>query len=1039
MLLSDVSVKRPVFATVVSLLLVTFGIICYTRLPLREYPDIDVPVITIRTDYTGAAANVVETKITQLIEDRVSGIEGLKTIESSSEDGRSSVSLEFNIERDIDSAANDVRDKISRIAGNLPEEADAPEISKKTSGGMADLIFGLFHPTMSQMELTDYADRYLVDRFSVVDGVADVRIYGEKRYAMRVWVDRKALAARGLTAEDIENALNSENVELPAGRLESLDREFTMRVKRGYATPDDFRKLVIHRGDDGYLVRLGDVARIEVAPETLRDRFLADGKNAIGLGVSRQSTANTLAMIRGAKKIADELRPNLPKGMELVILRDNSVFIEAAVHEVVMSLIVAALLVVFIIFLFLGSARAALIPAITVPISLVSSFIVLYAMGYSVNLLTLLALVLAIGLVVDDSIVVLENIHRRIEEGEPALLAAYRGAREVGFAVIATTLVLVAVFVPICLMEGDTGKLFTEFAVAMAGSVVFSSLVALTLSPMLCSRILKPREAEGFLAKFDEAVFQRVESWYDRILHRCIRHPLICLSSLVILSGMVWILMGRIQGEFEPQEDRAVLFVKMTAPEGTGFAATRKYMETVSEKMNKLMETKESRHVLAIVPGNRNKQGAVNSGIGVMTLELWDKRKRSADALMQQMYGEVSQIPGVRAVAFQPGGLSSSFGQPIQFVIGGPTYEELVKWRDVILQKTASYPGLVGVDADYKETTPQIRVAIDRDRGAELGVTSKTIGRTLETMLGSRQVTTYIDNGQEYDVIMQGNEDERRTPTDMRNIYVRSTRSSDLIPLSNLVHLEEQADASTLNRYNRVRAITISGSIAPGYSMSNCLDFLEKAVRDNLPSSATISYKGMSQKFKEAGGAIVFVFILALVITYLVLSAQFESFVSPFVIMLTVPMGLLGAAVGMLLMDVKLNIYSQIGLVMLIGLAAKNAILIVEFANQLRDRGVEFTEAVFQASRLRLRPIMMTGLSTAIGAVPLLFASGAGAMSRISLGAVIFFGATAACVLTMFVVPFGYYYLSRSQKSPKSTEHKLTELEQAIADELTEA
>jgi len=1029
--LSDLCIKRPVFATVISLILVTFGLIAYTRLPLREYPDIDSPIITVNTSYVGASASVVETKITQIIEGSVSGIQGLKTIESSSEDGRSSISLEFEAKRDIDEAANDVRDKVSRVTGDLPDEADAPEISKRSAGNMPELIIGLIHPSMTQLELTDYADRYIVDRFSVVDGVAQAQIFGEKRYSMRIWLSRKALAAHDLTVQDVEDALNVENVELPAGRLESRDREFTLRVKRGYRIPDDFRRLVIHRGANGYLVRLGDVAEVEIAAQTLRDSFTADGKNMVGIAVTRQSTANTLAMINGVKAVMKGMQSNLPKGMELIVLKDSSVFVEAAVREVLISLGLAVVLVVGIIFLFLGDVRAAAVPAVTVPISLIAASIVLYVLGFSVNLLTLLALVLAIGLVVDDSIVVLENIHRHIEEGEPPLLAAFHGAREVGFAVIATTLVLVAVFVPISLLEGDMGKLFTEFAYAMTGAVCFSTLVALTLSPVLCANILKPQGVKGLLSRIVDAVFSRAINLYDRMLRRTLRYPFICLFVLILFCGSVWILIGRMQSELEPQEDRGTLLTSVSAPEGTGFSASQEYMAKVTSRLNRLFDTGEARHVLARSPSGRNANGPVNSGMGIVELKLWEDRKRSATQIGRELFRDLAQVTGIRVFVIQPAGLVHFFGQPIQFVIGGQTYEDLAKWRDIIIRKAQGYPGLIGVDADYKETTPQYRVSVDRDRAAELAVHSQTIGRTLETMLGSRQVTTYVDNGEEYDVILQGVDDERRTPSDLENIYVRSAGSGKLIPLSNLVSLEEQADASTLKRFNRVRAITISASIAEGYSLSDCLAFLEKTVRQELPAAATISYKGMSQKFKETGGSVIFVFVLAVIIAYLVLAAQFESYVSPLIIMLTVPMGLLGAAVGMLYLNITLNIFSEIGLVMLIGLAAKNGILIVEFANQLRDRGLDFEEAVFRAARLRLRPVAMTGLSTAMGALPLVLSSGAGAMSRMALGAVICFGATSACLLTLFVVPIGYYYLARSQASPKALEHKLESLRRA--------
>jgi multidrug efflux pump len=1028
MIVSELSIKRPVLATVISLVLVTFGVIMYTRLPLREYPDIDSPIISVRTSYTGASASVVESKITQIIEGSVSSVEGLKTIESTSADGVSSVSIEFDISRNIDEAANDVRDRVGRIVGRLPEEADAPRISKRGAGGSADLILGLSHPTMSQMELTDYAARHLIDRFSVVDGVAQARIFGQKRYSMRIWLNSRALAARRLTVQDVENALYTENVELPAGRLESTDREFSIRLERGYSTPEDFRRLVIARGADGHLVRLGDIARVEIAPEDLRDSFTADGKSAVGIGISRQSTANTLAVIDGVKRAMKELEPNLPEGMQIIVLRDSSVFIKAAIHQVRIALLLACLLVVGIIFVFLGSFRAAMIPAVTVPIALISAFIVLYAFGFSVNLLTSLALVLAIGLLVDDSIVVLENIHRHIEEGEPPLLAAFRGVNEVAFVVIATTLVLVAVFVPIGLMGGDTGKLFKEFAFAITGAVVFSSVVALTLSPMMCSKFLRPREAEGALIKTVDRTFRAIVTRYDKALRAAVRHPLASLTAMILVLGAIWVMMSNIITEYEPQEDRAALMARMTAPEGTGFEASREYMTRVTDRLTPLIESGEVRHVLAMTPGWGGGSG-VNSGIAIIELAPWGDRKRSATQIAGELTSRLSTVTGVRVFVFQPSGLSRFFGQPVQFVIGGPTYEELARWRDIILEKAKEYPGLTGVDADYKETTPQYRVAIDRDRAAELGVSSETIGRTLQTMLGSRLVTTFIDRGEEYNVVLQATEEGRQTPADLENIYVRSSRTGQLVPLSNLVTVEERAGANQLRRYNRMRAVTISGGIAEGYSMEDCLSFLQRTVRDELPPTATISYKGLSQKLKESTGAVIFVFIVSLLVAYLVLAAQFESFVSPFVIMFTVPMGMLGATIGMLLLGVTLNIFSQIGLVMLIGLAAKNGILIVEFANQLRDRGLEFEDALFQASRLRLRPIMMTGLSTAIGAVPLILASGAGAMSRLSIGTVVVFGATSATILTLFVVPVGYYYLCRSQASPKARATELEALE----------
>lgn len=1028
MLLSDISVKRPVLATVISVVLVVFGVISYLRLPLREYPDIERPIISISTTYTGASANVVETRITKMLESGVSGISGLKSIQSSSEDGRSNITLEFSSDVDINEAANDVRDKVARVASRLPDEADTPRISKSDSNNQAVLIMGLFHPHLSTMDLTDYTARYLVDALSVVDGVSEVRIFGERRYSMRVWLDRKAMAARGITSADVESTLRSENVELPAGRLESLDREFVMRVERMFSTPEEFAALVLREGSDGYMVRLGDIARVEVGPSNLRTTFTANGKNAIALAVSKQSTANTLTVINGIKRLLPELYESLPPGMELVILRDDAVFIEAAVNEVLYSLLIAAALVVLIIFIFLGNVRAALIPAVTVPISLISAFIVLYWMGYSVNLLTLLALVLAIGLVVDDSIVVLENIHRRIEDGEKPLVAAYRGAREVGFAVIATTMVLVAVFMPITLIEGDTGKLFTEFAVAIVAAVCFSSLVALTLSPMMCGRLLQTRSEEGWLTKLDEAIFGRLERWYELVLHRAMRAPFALLAAFLLTCGAGWMLYEKIPAEFEPQEDRAALFLNMTAPEGSGFDATSAYMEQVRQVPFAMRDEGKVENVMVRVPGSFNSLGAVNNGMIIMRLPYWHERTITATEIANELYAKTANIPGVRISVFQPSGLSGSRGQPVQFVLGGSTYEELMQWRDIILEEARKYPGLLGVDADYKETMPQQRIIIDRDRANKLGVPASVIGQALETMFGSKTVTTYIDNGEEYDVILQARDEDRRLSRDLDNVYVRSSRTGELIPLSNLLTLEEQADSGRLNRFNRVRAITISGSVAEGYTLGECLDYLERIVRERLPATTKIYYSGMSQTYRESSSSMLFVFLLSLVIVYLVLAGQFESFASPLVIMLTVPLGLIGALLGLYLFGATLNIYSQIGLVMLIGLAAKNGILIVEFTNQLRDRGLDFDTALFQAARQRLRPIMMTGLSTAFGALPLVFASGAGKESRLCLGAVIFFGAISACVLTTIVVPIGYRYLARRSSTPQRLARELAEM-----------
>jgi len=1029
MLLSDISVKRPVFATVISLLLIAFGIIAFNQLPLREYPDISAPIVSISTDYRGAAAAIVETKVTQILEDRVSGIEGIKNIESVSEDGRSKITLEFKLSRDVDAAANDVRDRVSRVLDNLPEEADPPEIFKVDANESVIMWLNLSSLQLNALELTDFAERYLVDRFAVLDGVARVRIGGARRYAMRVWLDRQALAARGLTVNDIETALRAENVELPAGRIESLEREFTVRVARSYQTVEDFQQLVLKRGEDGYLIRLAEVARVEVGPENDRTELRGNGEFMIGLGIVKQSTANTLAVARLVDTEVNRVQQSLPDYIDLHNSYDTSVFIEGAIQEVYRTLLIAMGLVILVIFLFLGSFRAMLIPAVTVPISLISAFIAIQLLGFSINLLTLLALVLAIGLVVDDAIVVLENIHRRIELGEPPLLAAYNGARQVGFAVIATTLVLIAVFVPISMLAGNTGRLFSEFALTLAAAVAFSSLVALSLSPMMCSKLLRAREKPTLLTRLTEGSFQLLAKIYRVILKGFLIIAPLVLLSLIAVGWGIYVLYQQIPQEFAPAEDRGAFFLMMKAPEGASFEYSQRYMRQIERFMIDYVENGEAKRALARVPGSFGSSGSVNSGIGIMVLNDWGQRRPAWD-IMGELRKKVLSLPGILAfpVMRKPLG-QRGISRPLQFVIGGSNYEELAQWRDLVLEKARNNPMLQGIDSDYKETKPQLQVTIDRNRAADLGVSLRQIGRTLETMLGSRRVTTYVNQGEEYDVILEGQNDRYQTPNDLTHIYVRSERSGALIPLSNLVTMSETATSSKLNRYNRMRAITLSANVAKNYTLGEALQFLEQTVREELPAQARIDYKGESSEFKNAGHSMFFTFSLALLIVFLVLAAQFESFIHPFVIMLTVPLAILGALWGLHLTEQSLNIYSQIGIVMLIGLAAKNGILIVEFANQLRDAGYALREALIEAAYQRLRPIIMTAITTAMGAIPLILATGPGAESRVVIGIVVFAGVLFATVFTIFIVPAAYLLLGRLTGSPQAVSQALESLQ----------
>lgn len=1026
MLLSDVSIKRPVFASVISLLLIAFGLVAFDRLTLREYPNIDPPVVSIRTNYPGAAANIVETRITKVIEDRISGVEGIRYIESSSENGVSNIVVQFDTGHNMDSAANDIRDRVARALGNLPDEADPPEVQKVSSDEDVILWFNFEGENMTMPELTDYAQRYLVDRFSVIDGVARVRIGGEQRYAMRIWLDRRELAARNLTVNDVESALRAENIELPAGSIESLERQFTVRMARSYRSVEQFSQLVVHRGDDGHLIRLGDIAKVEKGTEEDRNLFRGNGVTQVGIGIVKQSTANTIDVARGVKTERDKINEILPKGMSLEDSYDSSIFVERAIHEVYITLAIAIVLVILVIYLFLGSIRAMLVPAVAVPVSIIATFTVLAAMDFSVNMLTLLALVLAIGLVVDDAIVVLENIVRHIEEkGKKPLLAAYDGSREVGFAVIATTLVLIAIFVPIVFLKGDMGRLFSEFAITMAAAVGFSALIALTLSPMLASKVLTHHEQKNKFVENVNRWMMALRVRYMAVIRTCLRHAKAIVAGFAILLLGAFFLAQQIPSEYAPREDRGTFFVMVNGPEGASYFYMEEYMTEIEDRMMKYVDSGEITRLMVRAPRAFGVTESFNSGMIIAVMNDWSLR-RDAFVVMDEIRQKLADLPGVTAAPVMRQGFGSQAQKPVQFVLGGGTYEELAKWRDILLEKIEqNNPGLTGIDWDYKETKPQVEVVIDTNRAADLGVSVNNIGRTLEAMLGSRRATTYIDDGEEYDVILQGERHEQRTTTSLQNMYVRSERSGELIPLSNLVTLKEVADASRLNRYNRMRSLTIEANLADNLALGDALVYLNGLVREHLPATAIVDYKGLSRDFQSSGGSVAFIFVLGILITFLVLAAQFESYVHPFVIMLTVPLAILGGMLGLYLSGSSFNLYSQIGLLMLIGLAAKNGILIVEFANQLRDRGVEFTEALLEAASARLRPILMTSLTAVAGAIPLVISSGAGAETRFVIGIVVISGVLVATVLTLFLVPVAYSLLARKTGSPGDVERNL--------------
>jgi multidrug efflux pump len=1031
-LISNVSVRRPVFAAVISLILVIVGTMSVRSMTIREYPAIERPIVSVSTSYRGAASDIVERRVTQVLEDQLAGISGIMKMSSTSYDERSSINLEFSADQDVDDAANDVRDRVSSVLRMLPDEADPPQVSKQDSSAETTMWINVASSTRSLMEVSDFADRYIVDALSTVDGVARIRGSGRRRPAMRIWVDPQRLAARGLTVSDIEEALRRENVQIPTGRLESSAREFTLRTDTGFRSADDFKRLVLREGDDDYLIRLGEVADVELAPENLRSYSATDGSTGVGLGIIPQAQANMLKVNKAVAERLDALQSTMPEDIELAINMDNSIFIRASLIEVAKALGLAMLLVLIVIYAFIGTVRATIIPAVTIPISIISAFIVMATLDFSINTLTLLGFVLAIGLVVDDAIVVLENIVRRIEGKEPTLLAAVNGSREIGFAVIATTLVLIAVILPVSFMPGNIGLIFGEFGISLAAAVAFSSLIALTLVPMLTSKLFADnRLHRGRFARALDDLFKRLSGAYERLLRRVIKRPILVIgSALAIFMGSL-ALLDVLPVEYMPREDRGFGMVRLTAPDGASLEYTLGYIKQAEQI---LLQDKEKGDVLRVLSRSGRWGGGadVNSGMVFGPLAVWSERDRSAAEIVQGWNRQLDQLPGVQAFAFAPGAWSlGQSSRPLNIVLGGTNYEELAQWRDIIIREAEKNPGLSNIESDYRERKPKIDVAIDRDRAADLGVSLANVGRTLETILGSRVVTTFIDQGEEYRVILQGADEDRQTPSDLETIYVRSERSGQLIPLSNLVRLREIAGPADLRRFDRMRSVSISASLTPGYSLGEAINYFETIVNENLPRAVQLNYDGESRDFKNTGSSIYTTFLLALVIAYLVLSAQFESFRHPLIIMTTVPLAITGALFGLVIFGSTLNVYSQIGAIMLIGLAAKNGILIVEFANQLRDRGTEFREAVIQSAKTRLRPVLMTSMCTAFGSVPLLLASGAGELSRQSIGAVVFFGVTFSVLLTLVVIPTVYGLIARNTHSPEYVSQIIDKLKAA--------
>ena len=1008
MFLPDISIRRPVLATVMSLLIVLVGVISFLRLTVREYPKIDSPVVSVRTVYKGASPQVIESQVTQPLEDSISGIEGVKTLKSVSREEVSQITVQFVSDRDPDAAANDVRDRVARARGRLPEEVEEPIIAKVEADAQAIIWLRLFSDRHSALEISDYADRFVADRLKTLPGVASVIIGGERRYAMRIWLDRERLAAFRLTPQDVEDALRRQNIEVPAGRIESRQREFTVLSESDLRTPEQFNRLII-REVSGYPVRLSDIGRAELGPQDERNIVRVNGNPAVGLGVVKQSTANTLSVAQAVKNELPRIREALPAGMDVGIAFDTSVFIEKSIQSVYTVMAEALALVVLVIFFFLRSGRATLIPFVTIPVSLIGAFFLIWIMGFSINVLTLLGIVLAIGLVVDDAIVVLENIHRHIEEGMKPLQAAFRGAREIAFAVVAMTVTLAAVFAPLAFATGNTGRLFTEFALTVASAVVVSGFVALTLTPMMCSKLLRHEKQHGRVYNALENFFNGLAAGYRRALQVSLQRRAVVLLAFALVTAGGVVLFKTLKSELSPLEDRGYFLGVMIAPEGATMEYTDQYAKIWESIYSRVPEI--TNYFVVVAPG-LERPNPVNFALSFIRLKDWGERDRNTQQITASVAPQMfATMPGVLAFPISPPSLGQSFRDPpLQFVVQGNSYEALDRVVNALMAKTRAFPGLANIDSDLKLNKPQLKVDINREKAAAVGVQVEAIGRTLETLLGGRQVTRFKREGKQYDVIVKLEDKDRRNPSDLNSIYVRGA-DGRLNQLANLVTVQETVAPKELNHFNRLRAAIISANITPGYTLSDALAFMERAASEVLTAEYQTELDGQSREFRESGQELWVVFALALAFIYLVLAAQFESFRSPLVIMLTVPLAISGALLAMKLAGVTLNVYSQIGLVMLIGLITKNGILIVEFANQLRDRGMEKFEALTQAAALRLRPILMTSAATVLGAVPLAIATGAGAESRSAIGWVIVGGISIGTFFTLFVIPVAYTYI----------------------------
>ncbi|MBK8523204.1 MAG: efflux RND transporter permease subunit [Betaproteobacteria bacterium] len=1009
MKISDICIRRPVFATVLSLSVMLIGLVSYTRLPVREYPKIDEPVVTVDTTYRGASAEIIESRVTKPLEDSLAGIEGIDVITSISRQENSQISVRFKLERDPDSAASDVRDRVSRVRNLLPTDIEEPVIAKVEADANPIIWLAFSSEVHSALEVTDVANRIVKPRLQTLPGAADVRVFGERKYAMRIWLDRERLAAYNLTPADVEDALRKQNVEVPAGRIESRSREFSVVAQTDLTRPEQFKDIIVKQSTDArgnsYPVRISDLGRVEIGAASERSTVRFNGRPAVALGVVKQATANPLELSKGLRAELPKVTSELPEGMTVNIAYDSSVFIDRSIDSVFKTIGEAILLVLAIIFFFLRNIRATLIPLVTIPVSLIGSFALMFMLGFTINTLTLLALVLAIGLVVDDSIVVLENIYRHIEEGVPRMQAAFLGAKEIGFAVVAMTITLAAVYAPVAFMTGRTGKLFVEFALTLAGAVIVSGFVALTLSPMMCSLLLKHEEKHGKAFVAIENFLEAMTAGYRRTLTGLLDRRWIVMLAFVLVALSSVVLFKSLKSELAPIEDRGVILGVFVAPEG----ATLEYSDKYARQLEEIYGSTKDVERYFVVSGNPT----VSQGISFVGLTDWKERTRNSLAVVKELFPKFMGIPGVLAFPVLPPSLGQSPRErPINFVIvTSASYIELQGLTAQILAEVAKNPGITNVDTDLKLNKPELSVSLNRDKASDSGVQVETVGRTLETMLGGRQVTRFKQDGEQYDVIVQVANADRTRPEDISDIYVRG-KNGAMIPLASLIDVDERVSPRELNHFSQRRAVIITANLAPGYTMDEALKYMEAAAGRILPPGYAVDYAGQSREFKTSSASLAVTFVLALAFIYLVLAAQFESFRDPFIIMLTVPLSMTGALLALLLSGGTLNVYSQIGLVTLVGLITKHGILIVEFANQLQEKGQGIKTAVIDAAVMRLRPILMTTGAMVLGTVPLALATGAGAESRQQIGWVIVGGLLLGTFFTLFVVPTVYSLLA---------------------------